>query len=269
MKHHITKLFTVCIALLYPCTIIAQTTGTAFSWPEGKQVAISLTFDDGRSSQVEGGTALLDRYQVKATFYVVPSAVERKLEAWKKAVTSGHEIGNHSLKHPCSGNFLWSRSTALEDYSIDQMRSELADANQQIEKLLGVKCQVFAYPCGQMFVGRGKDAKSYIPVVADLFITGRGWLDESPNDPLFCDFARLTGMESDGKDFDEILQIIETAKKNRQWLVLAGHEINVSGDQTTRLAMLEKLLAYAKDPANGVWIAPVGTVAKYVQTQRK
>ncbi len=56
----------------------------SITWPGGKQVAISLTFDDARESQVEGGTALLDQFGVKATFYVVPAAVEQKLEGWKK-----------------------------------------------------------------------------------------------------------------------------------------------------------------------------------------
>jgi peptidoglycan/xylan/chitin deacetylase (PgdA/CDA1 family) len=241
----------------------------AFKWPKGKQAAISLTFDDARESQVEVGMALLDKYGVKATFYVVPDAVKRKLDGWKKAVSNGHEIGNHSLRHPCSGNFSWSRKKALEEYSVEQIREELIEANLQIKQLLGVECRVFAYPCGQTFVGRGKDTKSYVPVIADLFLTGRGWLDEGPNDPQFCDFAQLTGMESDGKDFAHILTLIESAKKNGQWLVLAGHEMNETGSQTTRLAMLKQLLEYAQDPANGLWIAPVGTVADYLRDQRR
>lgn len=242
---------------------------TPFLWPEGKLAAISLTFDDARLSQAEGGTALLDQFDVKGTFYVVPSAVEKKLEGWKNAVAKGHEIGNHSSTHPCSGNFPWSRNNALENYSIDQIRIQLIETNKEIEKLLGVQSKVFAYPCGQTFVGRGKETKSYIPVIAELFFTGRGWLDEGPNDPLFCDFAQLTGVESDGKDFEQILPLIESAKKNGQWLVLAGHEMAESGEQTTRLTMLRELLEYAKDPANGVWVAPVGTVAKYVSENRK
>jgi peptidoglycan/xylan/chitin deacetylase (PgdA/CDA1 family) len=240
-----------------------------FTWPEGKQVAISLTFDDGRASQVEGGTKVLDEYGVKATFYVLPSAVEKNLEEWKKTVDNGHEIGNHSLHHPCSGNFPWARNKALENYSIDQMRSELIEANKQIQNLLGVECKVFAYPCGQTFVGRGSDTRSYVPVIADLFSTGRGWMDEGPNDPAFCDLAQLTGVESDGKDFEQILPIIESAKKNGQWLVLAGHEISEAGPQTTRLSMLKKLLEYAQNPSNGIWLAPVGTVAKYVEAHQK
>jgi peptidoglycan/xylan/chitin deacetylase (PgdA/CDA1 family) len=244
-----------------------QAVGT-FPWPTGKKVAISLTFDDARASQPKVGAAVLDQYGVKATFFVVPGAVSESLEGWKKVVASGHEIGNHSLNHPCSGNFPWSRSKAIENYTIDQMRGELIEANKKIESLLGVKSETFAYPCGQKFVGRGKETKSYVPVVAELFLLGRGWMDEGPNDPAFCDFAQLTGVEMDGKDFDAVLPLIENAKKNQQWLVLAGHEMGESGTQTTRLSMLKKLMEYAKDPANGVWLAPAGVVAKYVKEHR-
>jgi peptidoglycan/xylan/chitin deacetylase (PgdA/CDA1 family) len=120
------------------CLVLAQTSSSNFKWPGGKRVALSLTFDDARASQVEGGTALLDKHNVKATFYVVPSAVEKKLDGWKKAVASGHEIANHSLNHPCSGNFTWARAKALEDYTRDKMQRELVDANRRIKELLGV-----------------------------------------------------------------------------------------------------------------------------------
>ncbi|WP_018616567.1 polysaccharide deacetylase family protein [Segetibacter koreensis] len=247
----------------------AQQNSAAFSWPDGKQVAISLTFDDGRTSQVDAGTALLDQYGVKATFYVVPSAVKQRLEGWKKAVASGHEIGNHSLHHPCTGNFPWSRQKALEDYTLDKMQRELIVTNDSIQYLLGVTPKNFAFPCGQTFVGRGVNTKSYVPIVARLFVSGRGWLDEGPNDPTFCDFAQLTGMEMDGKDFDQVLPLIQSAKETGKWLVLAGHEMGDSGQQTTRLAMLKQLIEYAQNPANGVWIAPVENVAEYIKKQRK
>lgn len=248
---------------------LAQQDTPTFSWPDGKQIAVSLTFDDARMSQVDVGTALLNQYGVKATFIVVPSNVEKRLDGWKKAVADGHEIGNHTLFHPCSGNFPWSKSKALENYTIKQMRKELVDGNKQIEKLLGIKPKVFAYPCGSTFVGRGSKTKSYVPLIADLFLAGRGWLDEGPNDPTFCDFAQLTGMEMDGKDFDQILPLLQNAKKTGAWLVLAGHEMGDSGSQTTRLSMLKMLIEYAQDPANGIWMAPMGTVAKYIQDERK
>jgi peptidoglycan-N-acetylglucosamine deacetylase len=255
----------ICAAAL---SLSAQQNSSRFPWPEGKRVALSLSFDDGRASQVEGGTSLLDRHGVKATFYVTPSSIEPRLEAWKRVAAAGHEIANHSLNHPCSGNFPWSRGKALEGYTLDGIEREMTEANRRIADLLGVTPESFAYPCGQTFVGRSTNTRSYVPVAARLFVTARGWLDEAPNDPAYVDFAQLTGIESDGKDFDEILPLIESAAKTGMWVVLAGHEMRATGSQTTRLAMLDKLCAYVTNPANGVWIAPVGTVARYVRDRR-
>ena len=78
-----------------------------FQWPEGKKMAISLTFDDARLTQVDKGIPILDQYGVKATFYVSPASMKQRLDGWKKAAANGHDIGNHSMVHPCSGNFLW------------------------------------------------------------------------------------------------------------------------------------------------------------------
>jgi peptidoglycan/xylan/chitin deacetylase (PgdA/CDA1 family) len=256
------------LALLLSGLAFAQQPSTNFTWPEGKRAALSLSFDDARQSQVDVGVALLDKHKVKATFYVVPSAVELRLEGWKKVVASGHEIGNHSLNHPCTGNFPWSRQKALEDYTVEKMRDELKQANRRIKELLGVTAESFAYPCGQTFVGRGIDTKSYVPLVATLFSSGRTWQDETPNDTGFCDLAQATGVEMDGRDFEQILPILEKARETGQWVVLAGHEIGQDGQQTTRVTMLEKLMSYANDPANKIWIAPVGTIARYIRERR-
>jgi len=242
----------------------AQSDSAVFAWPEGKRAAVSLSFDDARESQVISGTPLLDQYGVKATFYVVPSTMEKQLDGWKKAVTNGHEIGNHTLTHPCTGNFSWSRNNALEDYTLKQIRNELKECNKRIRELLNVKAEVFAYPCGQKFIGRGISTKSYVPLVADMFLTGRGWMDEAANDPAYCNFAQLSGIEMDGKDFDQILPLLEEAKKTGQWLLLAGHEMGDDGNQTTRLSMLRRLMEYAQNPTNEIWIEPVGTVARYI-----
>ena len=263
------NLFLIVLSIFLSGEILfAQQAESTFAWPEGKQIAISLSFDDARASQVDAGTALLDQYGVKGTFYVVPNSVKQRLEGWKRAVTSGHEIGNHSFNHPCTGNFPWSRQKAIENYTLKKMRNELILTNKAIKELLGVEAEVFAYPCGQTYIGRGENTKSYVPVVSKLFLSGRGWLDEGPNAPQFCDLAQLTGMEMDGKDFDQILPLIENAKKSGAWLVLAGHEMGGSGNQTTRLSMLKKLIEYAQNPANGIWIAPVGTVSKYIKGQK-
>jgi len=240
-----------------------------FAWPEGTKMALSLTFDDARLTQADKGIPLLDKYGVKATFYVSPASMMKRLDIWKEAVSNGHDIGNHSLYHPCSGNFPWARDRALENYTLEKMRTELDSANKLIEQLLGIQAVSFAYPCGQKFVGRGLNARSYIPVVASLFETGRGWLDEGPNDPAFCDMSQLTGMELDGKSFEQILSLIENAKSRGQWLILAGHEMDEQGVQTSYLETIEAICKYAADPANGIWIENVQNIASYINERRE
>lgn len=238
-----------------------------FPWPEGKKMAISLSFDDARLSSPTKCIPLLNEYDVDATFYIVPDNARRNLPGWKAAVEEGHEMANHSLYHSCSGNFGWPRY-ALEDYTIDRMRAELDRTNAEIESMLGVRPVSYAYPCGQTTIGKGMNSKSFIPLISDMFVTGRLWLSEAPIDPWYCDMAALTGMKMDNTDFDEILPLIQSASEKGQWLVLAGHETGDSGNQTTYVDMLRKLCEYATDPVNGVWIAPVGTIAEYVNEKR-
>ena len=241
-----------------------------FPWPDGKMAAVSLTFDDARSSQLNIGIPLLNKYNVKSTFYVLPSKVEKELEKWKKAVADGHEIGNHTLTHPCSGNFAFSRKNALEEYTIEKIEFEMNEANITIERLLNLKPTSFAYPCGQSFVGRGRTLKSYVPVVAEKFITGRGYRDETINDPALCDLAQLMGVEMDNYDFPYIKKYIDKALKRSGWLILAGHKIKPKGKtQTTYTSMLRELCNYVNDPANKIWIAPVNDVAIYIIEQRR
>jgi peptidoglycan/xylan/chitin deacetylase (PgdA/CDA1 family) len=240
-----------------------------FPWPNGARAAVSLSFDDARASQVDTGLALLDSAGIKVTFFVVPRAVEERLAGWKAVVASGHEIGNHSLVHPCSGNFAWARTKALEDYTYEKMRDELRQANARVAGLLGVRPRTFAYPCGQTFVGRGKDTRSYVPLVAEMFVAGRGWMAEAPQDPRHGDLAQVMGVEMDGKDFDQVRPLLDQARESGAWLVLGGHEIGEGGRQTTRVSLLRQLVPYLLDPAQGLWVAPVATVAQHVAEIRR
>lgn len=239
-----------------------------FHWPQGKRAAISLTFDDARPSQLDRGLPIFDQYGVKATFYVSLNSMEKRLDDWKKAAANGHEIGNHSLMHACSGNFPFSRDKALENYTLGQMKAELKQANESIERLLGVRPVSFAYPCGQKFVGRGRNLKSYVPLVAEEFMTGRGWMDEWANDPTFCDMAQLMAMELDGKTFEQVKQIIDRTLTDGGWLVFCGHDIGDGGRQVSLVSTLKELCQYAQDPANGIWLTDVGTVSHYILKQR-
>lgn len=239
-----------------------------FRWPEGKRAAISLSFDDARLSQVDIGMDLFDRCGVKATFYVSVSNLEKRLEGWKRAVAAGHEIGNHSRSHPCTGNYAFSLKTALEEYTLSMMERELDGANAEIQRLLGVKPSTFAYPCGQKFVGRGRKVRSYVPLVAERFIVGRGYLSEAANDPTFCDLAQAMGTGFDGMGYEQMMKLVSKAADEGRWLIFVGHEIGEPAFQTTDAAALHALCSYAADPANGIWIDTVEAVGRYIRGQR-
>jgi peptidoglycan-N-acetylglucosamine deacetylase len=148
------------------------------------------------------------------------------------------------------------------------MRDELRQANARVAALLGVRPRTFAYPCGQTFVGRGRDTRSYVPLVAEMFLAGRGWMAEAPQDPRSGDLAQVMGVEMDEKDFEQVLPLLDQARETGGWLVLGGHEIGEGGRQTTRVALLRRLVPYVLDPANSLWVAPVGTVATYVKDRQ-
>ena len=75
-------------------------------------------------------------------------------------------------------------------------------------------------------------------------------------------------MRMDGEDFTAVRRMIEHTKRQENWLVLAGHSISDSSRWETNLAMFRELVAYAHDPANGVWLATVSQVASFVTAER-
>jgi peptidoglycan/xylan/chitin deacetylase (PgdA/CDA1 family) len=257
----------ICLAIGCLVALMATLHSQSFQWPEGKRAAVSLSFDDGRVSQVDTGLALLKKANVKVTFYVTPGAVEKRLDGWKQAVADGHEIGSHSLTHPCTGNYTFSSQNALEEFDLPKMAAQLDEATDRIHKLLGVKPATFAYPCGLKFVGRGREVKSYVPLIAERFLVGRGYLDEFANAPAVTDLAQAMGTPLDDLEFPQMKTIVDSATKEGRWIIFAGHDFGERRRQTTDTKALEMLIGYLKDPANGVWLGTVAEIGAYVKKQ--
>lgn len=233
------------------------------------RAAVSISFDDARLSQIDIGLPLLQKLDLKATFYVLASGVSKRLDGWKQIAAQGHEIANHSTSHPCSANHAFSAKNALEDFSLERMEQDLDQASADIERLLKTKPQSFAYPCGQKFVGRGEATRSYVPLIAKRFLTGRGYFDEAMNDPLLCDFAQLNGAGFDGSTWEQMKAQIEDAARQHRWLIFVGHEIGKPARQTTDTEALVRLADYVKNPANGVWFDTVAGIAQGLKTARR
>ena len=235
-----------------------------FSWPGEYQAAVSISFDDARRSQIDRGLPMLDDLGITATFFVLPDGVKLARRGWSDVVAAGHEIGSHTARHPCSANFTWSRHHTIEDLTLDDMAREIAEADTWIAQTLGVEPRAFAYPCGHTFVGRGRDTRSYVPLVAERFLAGRTFNDVATNSPRHCDLAQVQAMNSDGLEFDQLRPILETVHQEGAWLVLGGHEIGPRGEaETTTPATVTAIVEWCR--AHGVWIDTVSEVATRVR----
>ena len=255
------------------------TSKKAFHWPNGKRAAISLSFDDARHSQIDVGLDLLDKCAVKATFCVVPGGVKQRLEGWKRAVACGHEIGNHTTNHPCTGNYGFSTRNVLENFTLEMMAKDIDDVNVEIQRLLGVMPQTFAYPCGEMFVGRGRQTESYVPLVAERFVVGLGqnedWTTDRYvpvlNNPGLCDLAqvhRTAFGELGTMDFDRLVELASKAVEGGRWLIFLGHEFGESRKHFTDASVIQAFCQYITDPSRGVWVDTVGRIGKYIREDR-
>ena len=240
-----------------------------FPWPDGRRAACSLSFDDARLSQIDHAIPVLDRHGFRATFYVSLRLAEKRPDEWTQAAQSGHEIGGHSLRHACSGNFTFAHGNALEDYTLERMEEELVESNRLIEDMLGVAPRTFAYPCGQTFVGRGIDSRSYVPVVAKHYLAGRCYYNESCNAPDFCDLARLFAYKFDTQPLEELTGLIDRAVEQGAWIVFAGHEVGTQGGQNIDVEKFEAVLRYLRANEETVWTDTVLNIAQTIDAHRE
>lgn len=66
----------------------------------GEKPAVYLTFDDGPIPEATPWVLdLLDRYGIKATFFMVGQNVERHPQLLEEVRKRGHRVGNHTMRH--------------------------------------------------------------------------------------------------------------------------------------------------------------------------
>jgi peptidoglycan/xylan/chitin deacetylase (PgdA/CDA1 family) len=85
--------------------------------------AVALTFDDGPwPEHTQRVLAVLKRFHVRATFFMVGLQVERYPDLVRDVELAGHEIGNHSYDHPVD--------PPLADLTEHRITAEMTDTNE-------------------------------------------------------------------------------------------------------------------------------------------
>ena len=98
---------------------------------------IALTFDDGPGPYTEKLLDILDKYDAKATFFLIGSKVSARANTLRRMQSRGHQLGNHSWSHP-----------ELNKISTEQLSSEIDRTNEAIRQATGVKPSILRPPYG-------------------------------------------------------------------------------------------------------------------------
>lgn len=93
---------------------------------------IYLTFDDGPTPEItEWVLDLLEKENIKATFFCIGNNVEKHPEIFKRTIEAGHSIGNHTFNH-LKG---WKTSTKEYIENVVLCEAEIRKLNTEQSKL--------------------------------------------------------------------------------------------------------------------------------------
>ena len=99
---------------------------------------VYLTFDDGPSKYTYDILDILDRYDVKATFFVVGKEKDTDKAAMQEIVKRGHTLGMHSYSHKYSEIY-----NSVEDFAEDYEK-----IRDHLYEVTGVESKVYRFPGG-------------------------------------------------------------------------------------------------------------------------
>lgn len=243
------------------------------AWPGNAIAAISLTYDDGLPDGLDRAIPDLNQRGIRGTFYLTVGdrKVRKRSEDWRRAFEGGHEIGNHTVRHPCRADAypyppLWlPRALRLENWSPEDIAREISEAAGWLNEEIGPDPgRTFAHPCGATSIGSPPDDVSYDAAIRRHHFAARAGVGE-PNDPRSVDLMRIRSHLCDHPDIRELIAYCEGAIRTGGWAVLMFHSIG-GRRMRTRRSVHRELLGYLADQR--FWVAPVRDVASFLRHSR-
>ncbi len=130
-------------ALCFSKTEILSVSGAKRDLPiycvdTGEEKLVAISFDAAWGNEdTQQLIDILEKYKVKATFFVVGEWVDKFPESVKALSDAGHEVMNHSNTHP-----------HMTQISKEKMKKEVEECNEKIEKVTGKRPNLFRAPYG-------------------------------------------------------------------------------------------------------------------------
>ena len=245
---------------------IAQSQSASFKWPANYKSAVCLTYDDGLDCHLDVAIPALDSLKLKGTFYCTgySSSLHSRINDWRAITQNGHELGNHSLFHPCDGErFDWVKPEYdLRFYTLDQIKNELMTANSLLEALDGKKERTYAYTCSDFEVAN----QSFVDSVRTMFTAARndgpipGSIKEI--DPYF-----VASWGVDEPTAKELIDYVKQAEEKGTMAVFMFH--NVGGGYLNVSSEAHKeLLEYLYSNNESVWTDTFINIMKYIKANQ-
>lgn len=263
MKNRIVFAISICLLAF---NLNAQ---TSTIWNE-KSCAVVLTYDDGLNVDLTNVIPALDSVGLKGTFYISDyfDGLKDQIFKWRTAAAEGHELGNHTVWHPCEGGkpgreFV-KPDVDLNNYTVIRMVKEIKTMNNILKAIDGKTERTFAYPCGDMKI----HDTAYLDGMKNDFIAARG-VTPAMQTIDKVDLYNIGCYGINGETGKQLIDLVKQAMNTHTLLVFLFHGVGGEHSLNVSLEAHSALLHFLKQNEDKVWIAPMIDVAKYIQQKKK
>ncbi len=113
----------------------AELPAVSSNYGTAKKAAVVVTYDDALEVHLDNAIPALEERGFVGTFYLSANyeGSENRIADWRRAAQKGHELGNHTLYHPCDnsdGTRTWiTPENDLANYTTAQIEREVHMTN--------------------------------------------------------------------------------------------------------------------------------------------
>ncbi len=245
--------------------IVSASAQLNIAW-QGKKCAVVLTYDDAYNQHLDNAIPVLDSLGLKATFYITAfsASMQTRMNDWKKLPANGHELGNHTLYHPCIGGKgrEWVRPEYdMSNYTVQRMTDEIRMTNLFLHALDGKTKRTFAFTCGDMKIGDS----SFINGMKNDFVAARAVRNQM-HKINEVDLYNVDCYVVNGETGEQMIEWVKKAMETNSLLVILFHGVGGGNVLNVDVSAHRELMLFLEQNEKDIMIAPMITVAEHIRT---